>query len=133
LAEFKKFLGKEYHFFMSAKGGADEFNLEWFAPWYDEFEEELEKAQERADAEAHEEELGDEAKQSENTTKIKDLIEGLMDDPKFVKLKTLREMKLYALNKFPELEELEQDADFNAVHEAVRNVRDKINIKGLRN
>ena len=133
LAEFKKFLGKEYSFSMSAKGGADELNLEWFATWNDELDEELEKAQEKVDAEAQEEELYDKAKQIENIAKIKNLIEGLMNDPKFVKIRTLREKKLYATNKFPELEELEQGAYYNAVQDVIRDIRDQINVKGLRN
>jgi hypothetical protein len=108
LAEFKKHIGQESWIQLTAKNRLVSINIQIFADWWDEFNEQRVKAKEKCEEnlEVHRERM--EEKQEKKEKELLAKMRGLLDDQGFCRIPTQREMKVYALEKFPELEDVDE-------------------------
>lgn len=108
MSKFRKHLGKDCAFILTAKGGFADIDYLLTEPWWDEFQQEASRAvdtwTERREAEKAEESAENEKKNDELLKQLRALI----GDKEFCRLRTQRAMLAYALEKLPELEELEE-------------------------
>ncbi|HEY1772728.1 MAG TPA: hypothetical protein VGH91_06005 [Gammaproteobacteria bacterium] len=128
LLSYKKYIDKECSFVLLAKGGIADVGCYLEEDWWDAFCEECETAMEKIE-EDRESAIEKMEEQRENKSKeFAKLIKGLISDSEFLRLPTQRGMKAYALEKYPELEEMDEDMFVKEI----RAISDKIAAKGLR-
>lgn len=122
LANFKKHIGHECEFRLTAKSSSASICLCLTEDWWDSFEEQRDKAKAKfdEDREAMREKAEKQRQQKEEA--LLKQIRNLLNDPEFSRIPTQRGMKAYALEKFPELEEVDE----SSLIEEIRKLDDKI-------
>jgi hypothetical protein len=127
LAKYREYIGFSYAFYLSTKFDGYELNKHIEEEWRKEFLAEREKAVELVE----QDEQRAVEKMEEEELKIRKqllkLVKDLILDSEFVKISTQGGMKAYALEKYPQLEEI----DPKILIEEIRLVNDKIKAKGL--
>lgn len=127
LAEFKKYLNTAHSFRLTAKGVRAELLYLESEKWWGEFLREkkvaISKVHDNLAAIRKKMEKEREAREAE----LEKLVKGLINDPEFVMVPTQRGMMTYAIEKYPELEEM----DWEYLKILVQNLSDKIKTKRL--
>ncbi|MBI4336769.1 MAG: hypothetical protein HY683_02925 [Chloroflexi bacterium] len=127
LAKFKRRIGSEYAFRLTAVSEPSNLDLRIQEEWWHDFKAEKDKAIHKV-REARLAELEKTAEiESTKARQLLRLVEELINDPKFVVIPTQRSMKRYALEKYPELASV---ADQMLTRE-IQLVSDRIKAKGL--
>ena len=108
ISRFRKHVGKDCAFVLVAKGGVAEIDYLLTETWWDEFQEEADKAVESwlESRNARYEDV--EAANQEKTGKLLESLSGLINDRNFCLLRTHRARITYAIDKLPELSELDE-------------------------
>ncbi|OGI41467.1 MAG: hypothetical protein A2140_07545 [Candidatus Muproteobacteria bacterium RBG_16_62_13] len=127
LSEFKKFLAKEYAFILIAKGGSSELSYYHEENWWRSFEAQREEAIEKVDEDREAVLNKMRKKMKEDEKERTKLVRALIHDSEFVHIPTQRGMRAYAIEKHPELEEM----DDAVLTEEIQLLSDKIKTKGL--
>ncbi len=127
LSEFKKYLTKEYAFILIAKGGSNELSFYHEEEWWKTFESQREEAIEKVDEDREAIVKKMLKQQAENNKERIKLVRALIHDSEFVHIPTQRGMRAYAIEKHPELEEM----DDAILTEEIQLLSDKIKTKGL--
>lgn len=127
LSEFKKYLTKEYAFILTAKGGSNELSFYHEEEWWKTFESQREEAIEKVDEDREAIVKKMLKLQAENDKEKIKLVRALIHDSEFVHIPTQRGMRAYAIEKHPELE----DMDDAILTEEIQLLSDKIKTKGL--
>lgn len=107
MVEFKKHIGEDHSFLLTAKSQLGELSFCVTEAWWNSFEQERDKAIEKIDEdrEAIREKMEKRRRQKEEG--LLKLARNLLNDPDFSRIPTQRGMKAYALEKHPELSELD--------------------------
>jgi|CXWL01.1.fsa_nt_gi hypothetical protein len=107
LADFRKHLGKECQFLLIAKSQLAALSFSLSEAWWDSFEEQQQKAIEKVaeDREAIRKKM--EAQRLKKEESVLAKTRSLLDDSEFCRIPTQRGMRAYALEKFPELENVD--------------------------
>jgi hypothetical protein len=121
LADFRKHIGKESQFLLTAKSQLAALSFHLPESWWSSFEEQREKAVEKVDEdrEAMREKM--EAQQLKKEESLLAKTRSLLDDPEFCRIPTQRGMRAYALEKFPDLE----DVDDSRLTQEIQKLSDK--------
>lgn len=127
LSEFKKHIGSECAFRLSAIGELADLDFYIEENWWLSFASERDKAIKKVEEDQDAIRKKMYAKLAERKKVLIKLIRGLLNDTEFVRMPTQRSMKAYALEKYPELNEMN---DFELVQE-IQSLNDKIKAKGL--
>jgi len=128
ISKFRKHIGKECAFVLSTKGGVADLEMLIQVDWWTEFLLEADKAVEAWTDKQNERRGRLEAESQEQQKELLKTLKGLIEDRAFCVLATQRAMKTYALDKFPELDDLPEDTlkiEIQALH-------DKIQTRGLK-
>jgi hypothetical protein len=122
LADFKKHLGKECAFSLTAKSQLSSLSFYLAESWWDSFVEQREKAIQKFDEnrEAMREKTEEQQQQKEDG--LLQQVRGLLSDSEFCRIPTQRGMKAYALEKFPGLKEVDE----SRLVEEIRKLDDKV-------
>lgn len=106
LADFRKYIGKECCFLLTAKSQLAELTFGLPESWWSSFQEERDKAIQKVDQdrEAIREKM--EKQQLQEEESLLRQTRNLVDDPEFCRIPTQRGMKAYALEKFPGLKDV---------------------------
>lgn len=125
LGKFKKHVGQECYFLLTAKSQLGELSYLLTETWWDDFRDEKEKAVANVleNREAIREKL--QASRDEKEKKLLAGLRRLLDEPEFCRLTTQRAMKSYALEQFPELE----DVDDERLKEEIQKLYDKASFR----
>ena len=127
LSEFKKYMGQDYAYKLSVITMSNSLDFFIQEAWWDEFIERyfeaVEKIKENRNASWLSQQAEHEAKQKEMLERLKMLI----SDSAFINLRTQKAMLAYALEKIPELE----DIDRATLQSEIQNLNAKIEAKGL--
>lgn len=128
LVEFKKNLGDDYAFLLTAKSPFGAINFFLAKDWWIAFDQERDKAIKKIDQdrEAIYEKL--EAKQRQKEDDLLKQLKGLLNDPEFSRVPTQRGMKAYALERFPDLE----DVDDGRLTLEIQTLSDKVKARKRR-
>lgn len=122
LADFKRHIGEEYGFFLVAKSQLETLSLYVTESWWDSFQEQRDKAIQKVDEDRETiREKMEEQRLKKDESLLKQL-RSLLDNPEFSRIPTQRGMKAYALEKFPDLEEVN---DFRFTQE-IQKLSDKV-------
>lgn len=107
LADFRKHLGEECQFLLIAKSQLAALRFSLSEAWWDSFEEQQQKAIEKVaeDREAIRKKM--EAQRLKKEESVLAKTRSLLDDSEFCRIPTQRGMRAYALEKFPELENVD--------------------------
>lgn len=109
ISKYRKYLGKDCAFILRTKGGFAELEFLLTEPWWDQFHEDADSAiaawNAKIDAEEAEADKEDERKNAERLKTLK----SLLDDRGFCALKTQKAMLAYAVQKFSELEGMDEE------------------------
>lgn len=127
LSEFRKDMGKEGEFILTAKGGYAELSFHHYEAWWDAFLAQREQAilKVEKDREAYLEKM--QLRQEEQDEKRLRLLKDLINDGEFVHIPTQSAMKAYAIEKHPELAEMDQAL----LTTQIQILSDRIKAKGL--
>jgi len=108
LADFKKYVGQEYQFLLTAKSQLAALSFCLPESWWSSFEEHRDKAIQRVDddREAIREKM--EKQELKNEESLLAKTRSLLDDSEFCRIPTQRGMRAYALEKFPKLEDMDE-------------------------
>lgn len=106
LSEFKKYLGQECIFCLRANSQITSLNFRIEEEWWKQFVEERDKAIKKVEADEASARAKMVEAQLEKEKWLIKLLKSLAQDEEFVRIPTQRSMKVYALEKHPELEEL---------------------------
>lgn len=127
IAKYRKYIGKDCSFILVTKGGAAEIGMMLTEDWWDEFLEEADKAV-AVWAEKQNEKFGEqEAEEEKQQGEMLRTLRGLISDKEFCRLRTLRAMMEYAIDKHPELAELDEFV----YKPELQTLKAKIEAKGL--
>lgn len=127
LSEFRKEMGKEGEFILTAKGGYAELSFHHYEAWWDAFLEQREQAISKVEKDrgAYLEKM--QRRLEEQEEKRLKLLRDLINDGQFVHIPTQRAMKAYAVEKHPELAEMDQ----TLLTTQIQILSDRIKAKGL--
>jgi hypothetical protein len=122
LADFKKRIGQEHEFLLVVKNQFVSISFSLSESWWDSFAEQREKAIQKVDGnrEAMREKM--EKQRLEKESGLLKQVRSLLNDSEFSRIPTQRGMKAYALEKFPDLEKVN---DSSLVKE-IRVLHDKL-------
>jgi hypothetical protein len=127
LDKFKKYIGQDYVFRLSVITVSNTLDFYIRESWWDEFfemqDEAVEKINENREAIMSSQRAEREAKQKEALKSLKMLI----NDAAFINLRTQTTMRAYAIEKIPELEDMDQAT----LRSEIQNLNAKIEAKGL--
>jgi hypothetical protein len=128
LSDFKKHIGEERGFFLAAKSQLGILSLYVTESWWDSFDEQRDRAIQKLneDREAIREKM--EEQRSQRDENLLKQLRNLLHDPEFSRIPTQRGMKAYALEKFPDLDEVD---DFRFTQE-IQKLSDKVKSKKRR-
>lgn len=127
ISRFRKYVGKDCAFILIAKGGVDEIGLMLTEPWWDEFQEEGDKVVAKWAGEQNERYGEQEAEHEKQNEVLLESLRGLISDRAFCTQRTQAAMMAYALEKFPDLEDLGDQV----LKPEIQRLRAKIEAKGL--
>ena len=128
LSKFKNYIGQDYIFQLSVMTTSNTLDFSIQESWFDEFIEMRDKAIEKF--EGNREDIMS-AQRAERDAKQKEALKNLktlINDPKFIKLSTQKAMLAYAIEKIPELEEI----DRMTLQSKIQDLNANIEAKGLR-
>jgi hypothetical protein len=127
LEKYRSFVGKEYTFLLVTKGGAAEIELTVTESWWDEFQEKADEAYDNWAAGQNDKTEEEEAVQAEANEKALKSLRGLIADSGFCQLRSFRSMLEYAIERIPELD----DMDDYVIRPELQTLKAKIEAKGL--
>ena len=104
LAEFKRHIGSECEFFLTAKSLLATLDFHVAETWWKTFVEERRTAVQKVTENREAIRAKMEEKEEEEEAALLKQVYGLLNDSEFCRIPTQRGMKVYALEKFPELE-----------------------------
>ncbi|MDP3091635.1 MAG: hypothetical protein Q8N04_13220 [Nitrospira sp.] len=104
LADFRKHLGEECQFLLIAKSQLAALSFSLSEAWWNSFEEQQQKAIEKVDEDREAIRKKMEAQRLKKEESVLAKTRSLLDDSVFCRISTQRGMRAYALEKFPELE-----------------------------
>jgi hypothetical protein len=122
LADFKKRIGQEYQFHLLAKNQFVSISFSLSENWWNSFEEQREKATQKVDANREVMRERMEEQRLEKESGLLKQVRGLLNDPEFSRIPTQRGMKTYALEKFPDLEKVNE----SSLVKEIRMLHDKL-------
>jgi hypothetical protein len=122
IVNFKKHIGQDGMFLLTAKSQLDALSFRLAEDWWTSFGEQRDKARQKVDEdrEAIREKM--EKQQLQKEENLLKQVRSLIDDPEFSRISTQRDMKAYALEKFPELE----GVDESSLTKEIQKLNDKI-------
>jgi hypothetical protein len=122
LVDFKKRIGQEHEFLLVARNQFVSIRFSYSESWWDSFAEQREMAIQKVDGnrEAMREKMEKQRLGKEN--ELLKQVRGLLNDSEFSRIPTQRCMKAFALEKFPELEEVDEPS----LVEEIRKLDDKL-------
>ncbi|MHB8535814.1 MAG: hypothetical protein ACYDBW_10260 [Sulfuricaulis sp.] len=127
LSQFKQHLGKECAFRLLAIGERATLSFYLEEDWWHQFLEECYKAIDKVeeDREAIRRKIA--KQQADNEKELMKLVKNLINDNEFVRIPTQRGMKVYALEKYPQLNEMNDVS----LSQEIQLLSDKVKAKGL--
>lgn len=128
ISEYKKYIGKECVFKLSLL--AEKYTLDYYhyEPWWKELIELREKAIEKIEQKTEESRKKLEEEQLQKQKALIGQLKKLINDKEFTRLPTQHAMKAYAMEKIPELAEL----DSTILTSEIQELNSRIIAKGLR-
>jgi hypothetical protein len=127
LSRFKQHLGKECAFRLLAMGECTTLSFYVEEDWWRQFENECYEAIDKVEEDREAIQRTIAKQQADKEKELVKVVKNLINDNEFVRIPTQRGMKVYALEKHPELSEM----DDVSLSQEIQLLSDKIKAKGL--